>query len=73
MTKSKVKIKVIKKNSVKIYKMPVVTEKNLQRKAAGEMISVVSNWVSEFQQRRREESTRAFDLLLASYPQTDGV
>ena len=61
--KSKVKIKVVKKNAVKIDKTPVVTEKKLKQKAAGEMVSTVSDWVNEFHERRREETKQAFDRL----------
>ncbi|HVG37734.1 MAG TPA: hypothetical protein VM870_00520 [Pyrinomonadaceae bacterium] len=33
--------------------------------AAREMVSTVSTWVSEFQQKRRTETTRAFKSLFA--------
>ncbi len=61
MIKGKVKIKVIKKDSVKIYKPPVVSEKNLQKRAAGEMILIVSDWVNDFQRLRSEETKQAFN------------
>jgi hypothetical protein len=61
--KAKVKIKVIKKYAVKSCEMPVVLEKNLNKKAGREIVSTVSDWVSEFQERRRKETKQAFDLL----------
>ncbi len=53
--KSQVKIRVIKKNAVKIYKTPVLEVKNLKQRAFREMTATVSDWVGEFQQRRRKE------------------
>ena len=70
MIKSKLKIKVIKKSAVKIYKIPVVSEENLKQKSAKEMISTISGWVNEFQHRRREGTKQAFDRLFVPYSQT---
>ena len=62
--KDKVKIKVIKKNSVKIYQTSaVVIEKKTKHNAASDMVSTVSDWVNEFQKRRREETKQAFEYL----------
>ncbi len=61
--KSRVKIKVIKKNAVKIYKMPVLEVKNLKQRAVREIAANVSDWVGEFQQRRRNEQRQALNLL----------
>jgi hypothetical protein len=72
MIKSKVKIKVIKKNSVKIYKTPVVTEKNLQKRATGEMIEIISDWINDFQRLRSEETNQSFNRFFPR-PQTDWV
>ena len=69
------KIKVIKKseltNTAKVEK-PVVIEKK-PTQAAREMVSNVTNWVTEFQQRRREETKQAFENFLAPRPQTNGA
>lgn len=35
------------------------------RAAAREMVSTVSTWVNEFQQKRRNETKRAFESLFA--------
>jgi hypothetical protein len=61
--KSQVKIKVIKKNAVKIYKTPVLEVKNLKQQVVREMAATVSDWVGEFQQRRRKEQKQALNLL----------
>lgn len=72
---AKAKIKVIKKseltNIVKAEK-PVVIEKK-PTQAAREMVSNVTNWVTEFQQRRREETQQAIEKFFAPNPQTNGV
>lgn len=60
--KSRVKIKVIKKNAVKT---PVVEVKNLKQQTVREIGATVSEWVGEFQQRRRKEQKQALNLLSA--------
>ena len=72
---SKGKIKVIKKNALtnqEVSAKPAIVEKK-SRQAAREMVSNVTNWVTEFQQRRREETKQAFEKFLAPRPQTNGV
>jgi len=61
--KSQIKITVIKKNAVRIYKTPVLEVKNLKQQAVREMAATVSDWVGEFQQRRRKEQKQALNLL----------
>ncbi len=63
--KSQVKIRIIKKNAVRIYKTPVLEVKNLKQRAVREMAATVSDWVGEFQQRRRKEQKQALNLLFA--------
>lgn len=70
---AKAKIKVIKKNEVKAVEAPFVEEKITKQQAAREMVSTVSNWVNEFQQRRRFETNQAIEKFLVSKPQTNGV
>ena len=60
---TKLNIKVIKKHAVKNCEMPVVTEKSLTKKEGREIVSTISDWVSEFQQRRRKETKQALDQL----------
>jgi hypothetical protein len=69
---AKAKIKVIKKGEIKVVEKPVVVEKK-SNQAAREMVSTVSNWVNEFQQRRREETKQAIEKFFTPQPQTNGV
>lgn len=73
----KAKIKVIKKGETKVAEKPVVKSIVAERKskqAAREMVSTVSNWVSEFQQRRREETKQAIEKFFTpQQPQTNGA
>ena len=58
-TKSKLEIKVIKKNAEKITKTFVVREKNVQQKVNNRMASTVSGWVNECQQERYEKTRQS--------------
>ena len=69
---AKAKIKVIKKSEVKIVEAPVIVEKKTNQ-AAREMVSTVTNWVSEFQQRRRVETKQAIEKFFSNQPQTNGA
>lgn len=55
-------IKVIKKGE---KKRPAAagTKTNPAREAAREMVQTVTNWVTEFQQKRRTETTNALRVL----------
>lgn len=54
-------IKIIKKGE---KTRPVVKAKaNTARETARDMVETVSNWVNEFQQRRRAETSNALGLL----------
>lgn len=69
---AKAKIKVIKKSDLKVVTaLPVIEQKPKQ--AAREMVSTVSNWVNEFQQRRREETKQAIEKFFTNQPQTNGA
>lgn len=73
---AKAKIKVIKKGELKAADKsakPAVVEKNSKKQAAREMVSTVTNWVTDFQHRKREETRQAFDMLFASQPQKCGA
>lgn len=71
---AKAKIKVIKKDAIKtVEATPVSVERKVKQAAAREMVSTVTNWVSDFQAKRREETTHAFELLFQSGAQTSGV
>jgi hypothetical protein len=70
---AKAKIKVIKKSEVKTVEVPVKAHKVTKQQAAREMVSTVSTWVNEFQQRRRFETKQAIEKFLSNKPQTNGV
>ena len=71
MTK-KAPIKIIKRNErgrvEKSGPKEIVTKKSPQV-AAREMVNTVSNWVNEFQQKRRAETTQAIKTLFPDPPQ----
>ena len=68
------KIKVIKKGEkIKAQAQTVVTEKKSTQEAAREMVSTVTNWVTEFQQRRRDDTKQAFEKLFTPQTQANGV
>ncbi len=69
---AKAKIKVIKKGEAKAAETPAKTELK-PKQAAREMVSTVSNWVNEFQQRRREETKQAIENFFSNHPQINGV
>ncbi len=70
---AKAKIKVIKKGEAKeVVEAPIKIEIK-KNQAAREMVSTVTNWVGEFQQRRREETKQAIEKFFTNQPQTNGV
>lgn len=69
----KPKIKVIKKGAIKNIETPPTIEKQTTQAAAREMVSTVTNWVSDFQQKRRDETKQALELLFQNTPQINGV
>lgn len=66
---TKVRVKVIKKKELVISTEPVGIEVSTKQ-AAREMVSTVTGWVNDFQQRRREETKQAFEMLFSSQPKT---
>jgi len=68
----KAKIKVIKKGEAKIVEVPIKVERQ-KNQAAREMVSTVTNWVSDFQQRRRDETKQAIEKFFSNTPQTNGA
>jgi hypothetical protein len=67
------KIKVIKKGEQAKTQVKVVAEKKSTQEAAREMVSTVTNWVNDFQQRRREETKQAIEKLFSQQTQPTGV
>lgn len=66
---NKAKVRVIKKSDVVVAKQPEKAEAKTKRAAAREMVSNVSNWVSDFQTRKRDETMLAFEQLFVKQPQ----
>jgi hypothetical protein len=73
---AKAKIKVIKKGELKSAvksAKPAVNESKTTKTAAREMVSTVTNWVNDFQQRKRDETRQAIDAFFSSQPQKCGA
>jgi hypothetical protein len=57
----KKQVRIVKKGE---KKSPAVKVKaNVARETARDMVDTVTNWVNEFQQRRRNETTTALSIL----------
>ena len=71
----KIPIKVIKRDERNRQQQPAtiepVAERTSAKEAARDMVATVSQWVSEFQQKRRSETAQAIKTLFADpRPQT---
>lgn len=72
----KIPIKVIKRGERNRQQQPAasaepVAERTSAKEAARDMVATVSQWVSEFQQKRRSETAQAIKTLFADpTPQT---
>jgi hypothetical protein len=69
----KTPIKVIKRGERNRQQQPApeVSERTSAKEAARDMVANVSQWVSEFQQKRRSETAQAIKTLFADpTPQT---
>ncbi len=62
-------IKVIKRSEREAQETavvePVIDEKKNTQIAAREVVATVTNWVNEFQQKRRTETAQAFKTLFS--------
>jgi hypothetical protein len=70
MTK-KTPIKIIKRNERNRQEKAVEPAKSTRESAqetARDMVATVSNWVNEFQQKRRAETSEAFKTLFPETP-----
>ena len=66
--KNKTPIKVIKRDERNRAKQPAEeakAERKSAQEAARDMVATVSQWVNEFQQKRRSETAQAFKTLLS--------
>ena len=74
---TKGKIKVIKKGTQAVAAAAAPQSAEIEKKstklAAREMVSNVSNWVTEFQQRKRVETRSAVEAFFSQQPQTNSV
>ena len=73
--KKKIPIKVIKRDERNRQQQPAaaepVAERASAKEAARDMVATVSQWVNEFQQKRRSETAQAIKTLFAdATPQT---
>ncbi len=71
----KIPIKVIKRDERNRQRQPAAAEPAAERtsakEAARDMVATVSQWVNEFQQKRRSETAQAIKTLFAdTTPQT---
>jgi hypothetical protein len=72
MTK-KTPIKIIKRDERNKQEKPAERNKTTRETAqetARDMVSTVSNWVNEFQQKRRAETSQALKTLFPETPRT---
>ena len=63
----KMNVKVIKKNDKKVVQ-PAVKTRDKSKHTAREMVSTVTNWVSDFQQRKRDETKTAIEKFFVPNP-----
>jgi len=69
----KAKIKVIKKGAPAAPSKSVEIENKSAPETAREIVSTVTNWVNDFQQRQREETKQAIEKFPPPKPQPNGV
>ena len=69
MAETKQKIKVVKKLEASALKVKKVNVES-PRTTAREMVSTVSDWVSDIKKRKRHETHAAFDSLFGANPRT---
>ncbi len=65
----KKRVRIVKKGE-RPQKQSGAERKNTARETARDMVSTVTNWVTEFKQRRRAESAAALKLLSETPPAT---
>jgi hypothetical protein len=63
---SEKKIKIVKR-AERVNRKP--TKSKTARKSARDMVNNVTNWVSEFQERQRDETAKAVESLIRSRQQ----
>jgi hypothetical protein len=66
---NKNKIKIVKRTEAagaRSKKRKVKSQRTAAREAAREIVSTVTDWVSDLKQRKSEETKAAFDLLFSA-------
>lgn len=63
---TKLKVKVIKKGEIREQAKPKFQETRSKRAAAREMVSNVTDWVNDFQNRKRVETKLAIEQLFGA-------
>ena len=56
-------IRIVKKGEKQVRQPAAKAKTNVARETARDMVETVTNWVNEFQQRRRAETTTALRIL----------
>ena len=67
------KIKVLKKNTEEAKRPAKVVKQKSSKIVAHEMVTTVTNWVTEFQLKRREETASAIRQFLNDQPKPQGA
>jgi hypothetical protein len=67
---TKPKVKVIKKDDIKA---PVKAKVKSRRAVAREMVSTVTNWVSDIQSRKRDETRVAIEKFFSTQTQPNEI
>lgn len=65
------KIKVIKKGTPKAAVEKKKDPSRTKREAAREIVSTVTNWVSDFQQQKRQQTQLAIEQLFGQQPRSN--
>ena len=60
------KVKIVKR-AERVNRKP--SKSKVARKSARDMVNTVTNWVSEFQERQRDETAKAVESLIRSRQQ----
>ena len=63
------KVKIVKKGDIQLRKPAKVVKTNTQRATAREMVSTVTDWVSDFKERKSRETKAAFEMLFVAQAQ----
>lgn len=70
---AKAKIKVIKKGEAAKTQEPQKTVKKSKQESARDIVSTVSNWVTDFQHRRHDETQQTLEKFFSPQPQASNL